>query len=168
MATKKLRTDEMSLLFDSLRSEVNSRIDIVQTEVDGRIDNIQKDMEVLKIEMTSLKDWHIDERQLLSSVKESQDTVLNRLDKVSANGSPGLEASLKDIYQKLAEVHTQIFAVQLEEAKKWYNLTLIQLFRKSWMKPFWIVIMIVILNSIGHQFGVGLDLQSILKIFAEK
>ena len=129
---------------------------------------VQSDIQSLKVVQAQHSEILQSNNQLIKFIKERQDTVLNRLDKVSANGSPGLEASLKDIYNKLAEVHTQIFKIQAEESARWYNMSISQLMKKSWMKPIWIVLAILILNSIGHQYGIGLDLQSILKAFTEK
>jgi hypothetical protein len=92
-----------------------------------------------------------------------QKEILRRLDTVSANGNPGLEASLKDIYGKLTELHHDVMGIQDVEKSKWYNVTINELFRKKWMKPVWIVGGLLLVNTILFQFGVALDFQSILK-----
>ena len=108
---------------------------------------VQKDIADLKLGQTKLE--------------LSNQSIIDRLDRVSANGNPGLENSLKDIYAKLKDLHTDVLGVKMAEAAKWYNMTIVDLFKKKWMKPIWILTALLLVNTILHQFNVKLDMQSI-------
>lgn len=97
-------------------------------------------------------------------LKKGQDHILHRLDTVSANGNQGLENSLKDIYGKLTTLHQDVIDIKTRENAKWYNMTVSDLMRKKWFKPIYTVFILIVINSLFHQFGIGLDLQSIIKL----
>jgi len=47
----------------------------------------------------------LDLKSDIAKLKMTTDQIIDRLDNVKANGNPGLEASLVDLYNKSSEIH---------------------------------------------------------------
>lgn len=120
---------------------------------------------------------------VLEVVKEKQEDILHRLDNVSANGSLGLEATLKGIYQKNEEVHSDIQKVntQLNEIfevtkneRAWRNLrasvkqvinnsSTFAIFKTRTGTVVGVIILIILVNTLLHPLGINLDVWSLIQ-----
>ena len=137
----------------------------------------------------------LDLKSDIAKLKMTTDQIIDRLDNVKANGNPGLEASLVDLYNKSSEIHEDLkeikcsvtgfveMKVQInslvditagnrawsEWGKSTKNLfsksKVLLILRTKYGKIFLGVLSIFIVNSILQAADIGFSLQSLIKVF---
>jgi hypothetical protein len=168
MPRKKILTDE----------ECHKRLNIaVDNMLDHKLGDFQKQVCGPRILLTDKINNDI------AQLKIGQDTILHRLDNVSANGNKGLESSLKDVYGKIAETHTEVLLLKnqitevlyvTEGPRAWKTLSnsakkvlsvspIFKIFKNKMGRIFAIVIALLVLNTILHTLGISWTLQDIIK-----
>lgn len=111
----------------------------------------------------------------IADIKKDVDFILR---KVSANGRPGLENSLQDIYREVKGLRADLTKVleATETSRAWSDVRisvatimkkslLVALFRHNAVKILSGILSLLFFNSLLHAIGVGLDVQSILRLF---
>jgi hypothetical protein len=190
--------DYLTKSFESL-VERNAKVEHTITHVGKELEEIYEDRKKMVAELTDM--FHnltgvlhkhitdetaefkeISVRQ--EAMKDTITTVQDTLNTVSANGNKGLHASLKDLYNKNNEVHTEIVGLK-DDIKSFRDLVQPELDRKAWwistkkmMKTsalfkmlttkggivIFIFIGWLLANIILHPFGINLGLATLLNL----
>ncbi len=137
----------------------------------------------------------LDLKSDIAKLKKTTDQIIDRLDNVKANGNPGLEASLIDLYNKSSEIHEDLKEIKysitgLTEMKiqinslvevtasnrawsEWGKSTrnlmtqskMFVLLRTKYGKILLGLLSIFIVNSVLQVANIGFSLQNLVKLF---
>ena len=122
-------------------------------------------------------DTHINDelkefQEIRENMKQAADhvqTIQETLDNVSANGTKGLSASISDVFNKIGDLEKLTEGARAR-AKFWVvlhsiieNTPLLKPFKSKWGSFFYIVLIVLTLNTIIHSLGVEFDIMTIIK-----
>ena len=111
----------------------------------------------------------------ITQMQDSIEHIRHRIDNVSANGTPGLENSLKDIFGKITLIHTDIqelkdvtesgrtFREWRAVTKRLLHLPIFGTLKTKTGKAIWTVILLLVVNTILHTAGIQFDIVEIVK-----
>lgn len=135
--------------------------------------------------MTSKKRINVPKE--IGQLKVDVQHIKTRIDSVSANGNPGLEASLRDLYQQNKAIHadvktmsgqiTDLIQVTASDRawKNWWKAgrelvkesKLLAICRSKAGVYSLLIVILLTLNSITHALGLDLNLQGLFHVISK-
>ena len=186
MRDKEQYTAARKIIIDSnaIASERQSQVETTVKRVKDEIDEIFQERKIafaeFKTSIHSLHDKidkHIeDETKEFLSIKNTLEkntehtlAIQKTIDDVSANGNKGLNASFNDMYSKLTELE-KVTQGARARAKFWTvahdiieNTALLKPLRYKWGAVLYIIIILLVVNTLLHALGWQFDVVSIVK-----
>lgn len=121
---------------------------------------------------THIKDELKEFQEIRENMKQAADhvqTIQETLDNVSANGTKGLSASISDVFNKIGDLEKLTEGARAR-AKFWVvlhsiveNTPLLKPFKSKWGSFFYIILIVLTLNTIMHSVGIDFDITTIIK-----
>jgi hypothetical protein len=144
------------------QSDIESAVPRLETQIEKLHDKLDSHIEEETREFVELR------HRIGESVAQSA-AIQRTLDNVSANGNRGLSASLTDVYEKLKDLEKLTEGARTRN--EFWHAAQKMVDTNIFLKPFkskvgaiiYLIILIVIINTILHGFGIEFDAMNLIK-----